>query len=291
MAKAREVVEVLHSRPTIEGAGVHLKRAFGFTEVHRFDPFLLLDDFHTSDPRTVSAGLPLAPAPRHRDHHLHAGGRGGARRQHGQPRRHRAGRRAVDDRRQRDHPPGDAQGRGRRAGCGASSSGRTCPPSHKMMDPRYREVKATEIPEVPLAGGAAGEGRGGQVDGVQGPVRDVVTDPDVPGRDRPGRGAVAPPRTAPATPPSPTRWRARPPSSSTRERPARHRRAWSVFGDGDHLDIVAGDEPARFLLLSRPAPRRAHRLVRADRHEHAGGTAPRLRRVRAGHVHQARLMG
>ena len=59
----------------------------------------------------LSGGLPVAPAPRHRDDHLRAGGNRGARRQHGEPRRHRRRRRPVDDRGQRHHPPGDAQGR------------------------------------------------------------------------------------------------------------------------------------------------------------------------------------
>src|SRR5512140_2746977 len=61
MAKVRQVAEVLPSRPTVEGAGVHLKRAFGFAEVHRFDPFLLLDDFHASDPAKYLKGFPWHP--------------------------------------------------------------------------------------------------------------------------------------------------------------------------------------------------------------------------------------
>jgi len=45
MSKARKIKRVFKSKPTIEGAGVHLKRAFGNSEVPLFDPFLLLDDF------------------------------------------------------------------------------------------------------------------------------------------------------------------------------------------------------------------------------------------------------
>ena len=45
MEKNRKIRKVFKSKPTIEGAGVHLKRAFGFSEVTAFDPFLLLDDF------------------------------------------------------------------------------------------------------------------------------------------------------------------------------------------------------------------------------------------------------
>ena len=71
----------------------------------------MLDDFRSDDPGRLPGRLPLAPAPRHRDDHLHARGRGRARRQPGQRGRHRPRRRAVDDRRQRHHPPGDAEGR------------------------------------------------------------------------------------------------------------------------------------------------------------------------------------
>ena len=43
----RRIAKIFKSRPTVEGAGVHLKRAFGYSQVPQFDPFLMLDDFHT----------------------------------------------------------------------------------------------------------------------------------------------------------------------------------------------------------------------------------------------------
>jgi redox-sensitive bicupin YhaK (pirin superfamily) len=49
------------SRPTIEGAGVHLKRAFGNDEVDQLDPFLLLDDFHSNNPGDYLLGFPWHP--------------------------------------------------------------------------------------------------------------------------------------------------------------------------------------------------------------------------------------
>ena len=90
MTENRRIRKVVKSRPTIEGAGVHLRRAFGFGDAGLFDPFLLLDDFRSDDPRSLPEGLPLAPAPRHRDHHLRAARRRRARRQPGQQRRHLA---------------------------------------------------------------------------------------------------------------------------------------------------------------------------------------------------------
>jgi len=100
-----------------------------------FDPFLMLDDFRGDDPEQYRAGLPVAPAPRHRDDHLPARGRGRARRQHGEQGRHRPRLRAVDDRRQRHHPPGDARGdeRGRMGGFQLWAN---LPASDKMRDAR-----------------------------------------------------------------------------------------------------------------------------------------------------------
>ena len=55
MEKNRRIRKLIRSKPTIEGAGVHLKRAFGFGETAVFDPFLLLDDFRSDDPRYYRA--------------------------------------------------------------------------------------------------------------------------------------------------------------------------------------------------------------------------------------------
>ena len=61
MSETRAVETILGARPTIEGAGVHLKRAFGFSEAPALDPFLLLDDFHSADPADYLAGFPWHP--------------------------------------------------------------------------------------------------------------------------------------------------------------------------------------------------------------------------------------
>ena len=84
-------------------------------DIAELDPFLLFDDFRNDNP-TISRRLSLASPPGHRDHHLRPRGRRGSRRQPRQS-RHLGWRRAMDDRRQRNPPPGDAQGR--RAGTDA----------------------------------------------------------------------------------------------------------------------------------------------------------------------------
>src|SRR6266571_6534337 len=57
----RVIKKIWKSEPTIEGAGVHLHRAFGFHEVPRLDPFLLLDSFHSENPEDYKAGFPWHP--------------------------------------------------------------------------------------------------------------------------------------------------------------------------------------------------------------------------------------
>src|SRR5207302_2914795 len=57
----RPVSRVVQSKPTIEGAGVHLRRAFGFGNTKDFDPFLLLDDFRNDVPEDYLAGFPWHP--------------------------------------------------------------------------------------------------------------------------------------------------------------------------------------------------------------------------------------
>jgi len=49
------------AKPTLEGAGVHLYRAFGFGEPTESDPFLLFDDFRNDDPEKFLKGFPWHP--------------------------------------------------------------------------------------------------------------------------------------------------------------------------------------------------------------------------------------
>ena len=61
MDRVRRVLQVTKSRPTMEGAGVRLKRAFGFYEAPHLDPFLLLDHFGSQHPEDYLAGFPWHP--------------------------------------------------------------------------------------------------------------------------------------------------------------------------------------------------------------------------------------
>jgi hypothetical protein len=161
----------------MEGAGVHLKRAFGFNEVPLLDPFLLLDDFHSADPSEYLPGFPWHP---HRgietityvllgdvEHGDSLGNRGDI--TSGDVQWMTAGSGIIHQ----EMPKGDPGGR-----MWGFQLWTNLPASHKMMDPRYRDVKSGQIPEVALEGGIRVKIVSGRVDGVQGPVRDVVTDPE-----------------------------------------------------------------------------------------------------------------
>jgi len=57
----RPVKRLIRSKSTRDGAGVHLRRAFGFDHTNDFDPFLLLDDFRNDVPEDYAAGFPWHP--------------------------------------------------------------------------------------------------------------------------------------------------------------------------------------------------------------------------------------
>gem|GEM_PF-1871167 len=61
MSQIRKVERSWKSIATVEGAGVHLKRAFGFQESQILDPFLLLNDFHSRNPTGYLPGFPWHP--------------------------------------------------------------------------------------------------------------------------------------------------------------------------------------------------------------------------------------
>jgi redox-sensitive bicupin YhaK (pirin superfamily) len=58
MSSIRKIKKVSKSAPTVEGAGVHLRRALGCDHVPQFDPFLMLDDFRSDDPTQYLPGFP-----------------------------------------------------------------------------------------------------------------------------------------------------------------------------------------------------------------------------------------
>lgn len=259
MSTIRPIRKIMKSRPTLEGAGVHLRRAFGWNIVPELDPFLLLDDFRSDDPERYLAGFPWHP---HRgietityvlegsvEHGDSMGNRGviGL----GDVQWMTAGSGIVHQ----EMPKGDARGR-----MGGFQLWANLPASRKMMDPRYRGITTAEIPEARLEGGAVARIICGEVEGVRGPVRDIVTDPEyldvsLPPRSRftrrvhkgytafayviEGAGVFAPKGAL-----------------SGRSTPPDHtgglvgNESLVIWDDGDEIEVATADEPVRFLLVS-----------------------------------------
>ncbi len=177
MGKSRKIRKVIRSKPTIEGAGVHLKRAFGFGETPRFDPFLLLDDFRSDDPRHYIKGFPWHP---HRgietityvlrgdvEHGDSMGNKGVI--ASGDVQWMTAGSGIIHQ----EMPKGDEKG-----AMWGFQLWANLPASQKMMSPRYRDVKDNQIPEVSAGDGVKIRIICGEVKGTRGPVRDIVVDPE-----------------------------------------------------------------------------------------------------------------
>lgn len=177
MIKTREISKVRKSIPTMEGAGVHLKRAFGFSQVPEYDPFLMLDDFRSDTPAHYLRGFPWHP---HRgietityairgeiEHGDSMGNKGVI--SAGDVQWMTAGSGVIHQ----EMPKGDKTG-----SMGGFQLWANLPGSRKMMDPRYRGLKASEIPEVVQKNGTRIKVICGNVDGHRGPVRDIVIDPE-----------------------------------------------------------------------------------------------------------------
>lgn len=173
----RQIKKVWKSIPTIEGAGVRLSRVFGFREVPQLDPFLLLDCFHSDQRDDFVKGFPWHP---HRgietityvldgdvEHQDSLGNRGVIR--PGDVQWMTAGSGIIHQ----EMPLGSPKGR-----MWGFQLWANLPRRDKMMDPRYREVTAGQIPAVKTAEGATVRVICGTVDGVSGPVREIVTDPE-----------------------------------------------------------------------------------------------------------------
>jgi quercetin 2,3-dioxygenase len=172
----RPVKRIIESKPTMEGAGVHLRRAFGFGDTGEFDPFLLLDDFRNDRPDDYRAGFPWHP---HRgietityvlagsvDHGDSLGNQGtlGA----GDVQWMTAGSGIMHQ----EMPKGDAKGRMHGFQLWAN-----LPSSLKMTAPRYQDIKAAEIPEVVDDDGARVRVVVGDFWGKKSPVEGVAADP------------------------------------------------------------------------------------------------------------------
>jgi redox-sensitive bicupin YhaK (pirin superfamily) len=173
----RPVRELIRPKPTIEGAGVKLQRAFGFGKTKDYDPFLLLDDFRNENPADYLAGFPWHP---HRGietiTYVLAGSV-----EHGDSLGNKGTMRAGDVQwmtagsgiLHQEMPKGDALGRMHGFQLWAN-----LPSSLKMTAPRYQDIPSAAIPEVTDDDGTKVRVICGEFWGKRGPVEGVATDPN-----------------------------------------------------------------------------------------------------------------
>ena len=170
----RKIERIYKTQPTIEGAGVHLKRGFSNREVEKFDPFLLFDDFSNTDADAYKLGFPQHPhrgmetvtyilkgEVRHRDS---MGNEGSIKA--GEVQWMTAGSGIIHEEMPVVHEEG-IQG---------FQLWVNIPKDHKMMSPRYQEIKSAEVPVVALENGEV-KVIAGEFKGKKGPVQDLMVSP------------------------------------------------------------------------------------------------------------------
>ncbi len=241
----RAAQAVFDATPTLEGAGVRLRRAFGFGSERSFDPFLMLDDFRADDPADFDAGFPWHP---HRGietityvlrgdvEHADSLGNSGVIGS-GDVQWMTAGSGIVHQ----EMPKGDG---GHMWGFQLWAN---LPAAEKMTEPRYRGLTGVDIPEVRREDiGTCVRVIAGEVDGVRGPVEGIVIDPqylDV--TVRPGctfEHGIEPGHTAFA-------YAIEGGGEFAPEADLVNRQV-VLYTDGDSVRVRAGDTGVRFLLLS-----------------------------------------
>jgi redox-sensitive bicupin YhaK (pirin superfamily) len=261
----RPIKRIAQSTPTIEGAGVKLRRAFGFGTTSEFDPFLLLDDFRNDRPDDYRAGFPwhphrgietityvLAGTVEHGDSLGNVGKMGP-----GDVQWMTAGSGILHQ----EMPHGDAQGRMHGFQLWAN-----LPSSLKMTAPRYQDIPAIEIPEVVDDDGTRVRVICGDFWGKRGPVDGTAAEPrylDVfvpPGKRKAlpverGQHAFAyvfegSGTFSDASQPSGVLTEKDTAQGEALIRERTGNRSLVVFDSGDEVTVQAGDEGIRFLLIS-----------------------------------------
>lgn len=172
----RPVKRIMQSKPTIEGAGVKLRRGFGFGDTSEFDPFLLFDDFRNDNPADYMAGFPWHP---HRgietityvlagsvEHGDSLGNRGAL--SAGDVQWMTAGSGILHQ----EMPQGDSHGQMHGFQLWAN-----LPSSLKMTTPRYQDISGRDIPEVVDDDGTRVRVVCGSFWGATGPVVGIAADP------------------------------------------------------------------------------------------------------------------
>ena len=247
----RYIAKVIEPQPVLEGAGVRLKRSIATATLDHVDPFLLFDHFGSSDPEDYIKGFPMHPhrgietvtymINGHVDHKDSIGNSGtiGA----GDVQWMTSGRGIMHE----EMPQAQA---GEMIGFQLWVN---LPAKLKMMTPRYQNIEANQIPLINREDGVNIRVIAGEVDGIHGPVTEIVAEPiyldvtippdgsfshDV----KRGHSVFAYVFEGQA-------------SFGTNEEETGEQNTISqpglvVFGDGDYIGVSTTDQPVRFLLIS-----------------------------------------
>lgn len=246
MKAARAIDGIIPSRLTLEGAGVRLKRAFGPYEVPLLDPFLLLDDFHSDNPADYMAGFPWHP---HRgietvtymirgevEHGDSIGNRGTI--SSGDVQWMTAGSGIIHQEMPKRYD-GMMQG---------FQLWVNLPASSKMMRPRYRGITREQISSITSKRGVAVRVIAGEVEGVEGPVKDLVVDAEYLDVEmQPDREFEHPVRKGNKAFAYVFEGGGSFEPKSHHEIGAEH---LIIFQDGDHVEVKTSKSAVRFLLVS-----------------------------------------
>ena len=259
----RPIKQIIRTKPTLEGAGVKLQRAFGFGDTAEFDPFLLFDDFRNERPEDYLAGFPwhphrgietityvLAGSVNHGDSLGNSGTLAA-----GDVQWMTAGSGILHQ----EMPKGDPNGRMHGFQLWAN-----LPSSQKMTKPRYQDIGAKEIPELMDDDGTRIRVVCGNFRGKTGPVEGIAADPQyldvwVP----PGKRKILPVETfrhtfayifdgsgnfRDASAPQGVQTEL---VGSVNSKPAElGNRSMILFDKGDEVSAQAGEKGMRFLLVS-----------------------------------------
>jgi len=244
MQTTRKIRMTLTRQPTMEGAGVHLNRVFGYSQTPRFDPFLMLDDFRSNTPAHYLKGFPWHP---HRgietityvtkgdvEHGDSLGNTGVI--SSGDVQWMTAGSGIIHQ----EMPKGDANGAMHGFQLWAN-----LPAAQKMMTPRYRGITADQIPAVELENGVQVKVIAGSIGGAKGPMDDIVIDPEYFDFTVP-TGQTFTHETDPAY----TAFIYVIGGKGSTDSQAIENGTLVLFDAGDHVAISAGNEPLRLLLLT-----------------------------------------
>jgi hypothetical protein len=244
---ARTVIHKMRGRPTSDGAGVRMTRVIGTPALDHFDPFLLLDEFRSDDPNDYIAGFPdhphrgfetvtymLAGRMKHGDNQGNTGLLGP-----GSVQWMTAGRGIV-------HSEMPQQENGLMWGFQLWVN---LPASDKMTTPRYQDIQGDQIPEAEVADGVNARVIAGELAGVAGAVTDVATDPAYFDLHFDAGASL--------TVPLPELhnsfiyvyegWFGAGPAG---ERTTVERGELALLSHGDSLELVAGNDPCRLILLA-----------------------------------------